>query len=195
MDCLIYRPAILVDVLGGPGVSSDAFADALSEHVRAFRGYLWARSGYHTGVNGGWLSVAYYGRGLFLVDASRNRNGVSDLAALIDAFQTGVLTPEDPRMVDYALYDVEVVHLNMARPIPGVRSKSDIVSSPQCAMQPARGHHRFSLIEFLPLSSAPVAEKEEHDVAGEIDDGTCPVCGAEIKQRQLLSGTFVGCLC
>jgi hypothetical protein len=190
MDCLLYRPAILTDILGTP-VSPDTFAEALSEHVRALRGYLWATGGYHATPHGFWLSVVYYGRGLFLVDASRNQNRVSDLAALLDAFQTGLLTPEDPRMIDDALYDVELVHLNMARPIPVVRSKGDIVSSPQCAMQPTHGYQRFSLLEFLPLSSAPAAEESED----EVDDATCPLCGAEIKERQLLSGTFVGCLC
>jgi hypothetical protein len=61
--------------------------------------------------------------------------------------------------------------------------------------KPTNGYHRFSLIEFLPLSSAPAAQESEEETAGEVDDGSCPICGAEIKQRQLLSGTFVGCLC
>jgi hypothetical protein len=121
-DCLTFHPGALAGLLP-VGMTSYALAGALSAHVRALRGYVWATGGYHTPGGGFWLSAAYYGNGLFLVDSARNRTARTDVETLADAFRLHVLQPEDPRMVDPALYTSELAYVSMATPISGVSSK------------------------------------------------------------------------
>jgi hypothetical protein len=223
-DCLSFRVGAVASALP-QGMSGPALADELSEHVRSVRGYTWARSGYFPGGNF-WMSAAYYGSGLFLVDASRNTNQLTDLDVLINAFRLGIATPEHPRMLIPQLYTSELVYLNMASPIAPVYSKQDLLVSHQCRATPAPGYHRATILEFVPLvrrSAMPgsgllfaaqaaqatrVAQIASPAVRPNVapavpatpakDEGKpspCAWCGAEIKERPLFSGTFVGCLC
>jgi hypothetical protein len=180
-------------------MTSHALADALTAHIRALRGFVWATGGYHTAGNGLWLSAAYYGNGLFLVDASRNGNQRNDLDALMEAFRLRVIAPADPRMLDPALYTAEVVYLNMTQPITPVLHKQDLLGSPRCSRSKrGQGYQRVTILEFVPLAHAPLAAAQGACVSGPSQlrlDGICPECGAEIKERPLFSGTFTGCLC
>ena len=209
-DCLMFHVGSLASLLP-PGTTHYSLAQEIAAHVRAVRGYRWAFSGYHATGSGFWLSVAYYGDGLFLVDASRNHGGAKDVDLLVQAFRVRLAQPDDPGMLDPALYATDVVHLSCAPPLGAVRTKQDVVSSPQCSRSPKQGHRRVAIVEFLPLttaaaqgtgaattppapSSAPpaiVATPHRPLKPGDI----CPVCGAEVKERPLFSGTFVGCLC
>jgi hypothetical protein len=172
------------------------------------------------------LSVAYYGDGLFLVDGSRNHGGAKDVDLLVQAFRARLAQPDDPGMLDPALYAADVVHLSCAPPLGPVRTKQDILRLSQCSLAPRQGFRRVSIVEFLPLTAAlgaapvtvsstsaaptamggasrpappaPVAHSSAHAPApsrsprvGEV----CPRCGAEVKERPLFSGTFIGCLC
>ncbi len=152
-DCLTFHPGALAGLLP-VGMTSYALAGALSAHVRALRGYVWATGGYHTAGGGFWLSAAYYGNGLFLVDAARNRTARTDVEILADAFRLHVVQPEDPRMVDPALYTSELAYVSMATPITGVRTKQDLLASPQRSPTPKQTFQRVSIVEFLPLAAA-----------------------------------------
>jgi hypothetical protein len=208
-----------------PGTTQYSLAQELSAHMRAVRGYRWAFSGYHATGPGFWLSAAYYGDGLFLVDGSRNHGGAKDVDLLVQAFRAKLAQPDDQGMLDPALYATDVVHLSCAPPLGPVRTKPDILRLSQCSLAPRQGYRRVCIVEFLPLTTqltspsgsttgvppviagAPTppplvgtpprppvvaaAAKSAAARPGEI----CPVCGAEVRERPLFSGTFVGCLC
>jgi hypothetical protein len=219
------------------GTTQYTLAQELGAHMRAVRGYRWAFSGYHATGPGFWLSVAYYGDGLFLVDGSRNHGGAKDIDLLVQAFRARLAQPDDPGMLDPALYAADVVHLSCAPPLGPVRTKQDILRLSQCSLSPRQGFRRVSIVEFLPLTTAisafqpagpaggalpappPVIVKPgtaapppssaspaarsspQHTAAGSLVQRAprlgevCPRCGAEVKERPLFSGTFVGCLC
>ena len=228
-DCLMFHVGALAGVLPA-GTTQYTLAQELAAHMRAVRGYRWAFSGYHATGPGFWLSAAYYGDGLFLVDGSRNHGGAKDVDLLVQAFRAKLAQPDDPGMLDPALYAADVVHLSCAPPLGAVRSKQDILRLSQCSLAPRQGYRRVCIVEFLPLTAAlgatpvtasqaspaspappaatgsasrpappaPVAHSCVHAPApgrsprvGEV----CPRCGAEVKERPLFSGTFVGCLC
>ena len=200
-DCLTFHPGAVATLLP-LGMTSYALANALSIHVRALRGYRWATGGYHTAGGGFWLGVAYYGNGLFLVDASRNRSSSTDVEMLAEAFKHSVVQPEDPAMVDPALYTSELAYVSMATPITGVKSKQDLLASPQRSATPKQGFHRVSIVEFQPLATAaalrvpaPVAAQSALAPRPLRLGETCPKCGSVVKERPLFSGSFVGCLC
>lgn len=216
-DCLTFKVGSLANLLPF-GMSHHGLAQELSAHMRAVRGYRWAISGYHNTGQGFWLSAAYYGDGLFLVDGSRNHgSGGQDVDLLVQAFRSKLVQPDDQGMLDPALYSSEVVHLSCSTPLGAVRTKQHILRNPQCSLSPRQGLRRVCIVEFLPLttkvssSSAtnsvlwqsptksvvtlwPSPAKSVAKLALKIGD-TCTVCNAEVKERQLFTGTFVGCLC
>jgi hypothetical protein len=215
----MFHVGALASVLP-PGTTQYTLAQELAAHMRAVRGYRWAFSGYHATGPGFWLSAAYYGDGLFLVDGSRNHGGAKDVDLLVQAFRARLAQPDDPGMLDPALYASDVVHLSCTPPLGAVRTKQDILRLAQCSLAPRQGFRRVSIVEFLPLTaslaavvpSLPVtppttkapsitsttatAPPTPRVVARAPRVGeTCPKCGAEVKERPLFSGTFVGCLC
>lgn len=155
-DCLAFRLGVLTSLLP-PNYTSYQLAADLSAHVHAFRGYAWAISGYHVNLSGGsWLTAASFGNGVLLADSSRNRNGVSDLDVLVEAFKAKLITPEDPAMIDPQLYSAETVYVELSAPFGAVRSKQDILASKQCSRTPQPGFHRVTLLEFQPMIAAAV---------------------------------------
>src|SRR6187431_1573802 len=150
-DCMSFRIGALATALPA-GMSSHALADDLSAHVRSLREFVWTTSGYCNGSGGFWISAAYYGDGLFLVDGSRNGGQCTDLDALMSAFRSGLVSPEDPRMLSQGLYTSEVVYLDMSQPIPSVSSKQDLLASPQCRSTRTPGYQRVAILEFVPLA-------------------------------------------
>jgi hypothetical protein len=187
------------------GSNSHTLAAALTQHVRARRGYAVSVGGYNARGPGFWLGVVYYGRGgLFLLDGERSRRLGTDLDLLQMAFKHGVLTPPDPRMLDPKQFAVQSVFVNFAAPLANVATKQALLASPQCRLQPQPGWQKVTLAEFLPLAPAPTASNGPAATptaarpvprktlkVGEV----CPVCGAVVRERQLLKSTFVGCLC
>jgi hypothetical protein len=217
---MVFRVGALASTLGG--ATSQQLADELSAHVAATRGYVWSASEYSP-TGGFWLSAAYYGNGLFLVDGSRNNNQSSDVDVLIRAFRHGMVSPEHPRMLMPSLYTAEVVYLDMSQPIAPVRSKRDLLNSPRCRTQRTPGFHRASILEFVPLTrtaalrnagggKSPAVRRAAHASAALHSNATaahansacapsaaeteaCLFCGAEFKERPLFTGSFFGCLC
>lgn len=225
-DCLMFHVGALASLLP-PGTTQYTLAQELASHMRAVRGYRWAFSGYHATGPGFWLSAAYYGDGLFLVDGSRNHGGAKDVDLLVQAFRAKLAQPDDPGMLDPALYAADVVHLSCTPPLGPVRTKQDILRLSQCSLAPRQGFRRVCIVEFLPLTSAlagqspaptqpPAAPIQPPPIIGGVLGNAapssppasrrassraprlgevCPICGAEVKERPLFSGTFVGCLC
>lgn len=201
-----------------PGMTQYGLAQELAAHMRSVRGYRWAISGYHATGQGFWLSAAYYGDGLFLVDGSRNHGGARDVDLLVQAFRSKLVQPDDQGMLDPALYASEIVHLSCSPPLGAVKAKQDILRSPQCSLSPRQGLRRVAIVEFLPLTTlagnhrpvltpaapaTPVTPAKPPPVVVRSAPSprplrlgdTCPVCGAEVRERPLFSGTFVGCMC
>ncbi len=164
-DCLMHHVGALATTLPS-GMDGYALAREASAHVRALRGYKWSVSGYHTAGGGFWLTAMSYGNGIFLVDGSRHsKTKQTDLDLLIHAFTHKVATPEDPRMMDPALYAVETVYLKMDKPILPVTTKQDLLNSSQCSRIHTSGHRRATLCEFLPLqqqTQTPVVQAPVH---------------------------------
>lgn len=175
-------------------------AATLTQHVQTKRGFALSVSGYFTKGSGFWFSAAYYACGLFLINGERSRALGTDLEQLLHAFRQGVLAPPDPRMLDPKQFAVETVYVNFATSSTGARSKQALLSSPQVRLQAATGWKKVTLAEFLPLATngaaaaAPVAVAAAARPALKVGD-ICPVCKAEVRVRQLLQSTFVGCLC
>ncbi|APR85651.1 Hypothetical protein A7982_11000 [Minicystis rosea] len=219
-DCLMFHLGALASLLP-PGMTQYGLAQELAAHMRSVRGYRWAISGYHATGQGFWLSAAYYGDGLFLVDGSRNHGGARDVDLLVQAFRSKLVQPDDQGMLDPALYASEIVHLSCSPPLGMVKTKQDILRSPQCSLSPRQGLRRVCIVEFLPLTTMTTNHKSPPPPAVKpppppsppavrspsppavvrppartlrVGD-VCPACGAEVKERPLFSGTFVGCLC
>jgi hypothetical protein len=186
------------------GSTSSSLADQLTRHLRTQRGFTLSLSGYHTKGPGFWLSVASYGGcGLFLLNGDRSRALGSDLDLLLLAFKHGVLLPSDPRMLDAKQYTTQVAYVRFQAPISRIGSKQQLLTSPHCRQQAASGFQRVTLAEFQPLAAAAAAgagssSKKPASAAAsrplKVGD-VCPVCGAEVRERALLQGTYVGCLC
>jgi hypothetical protein len=198
-DCLA-RIAAPASLLAG-GTSSYSLARQLTDHLRAQRGFAVSVSGYHVAGPGFWLSAAYYPCGLFLISGERSRQLGSDLDLLLLAFQHGVVQPPDARMRDPRQYTLETAYVNFATCQPRVPNKQVFLASPQCRAQARAGWQKVTLAEFLPVSQAAQQARPAAAPAGgakpralRIGD-ICPVCGAEYRQRPLLVGSYVGCLC
>lgn len=153
-DCLTFRLGVLSSLLPA-GYDAYRLARDLTDHISAVRGYAWAVSGYHAVTKPGfWFSAVSFGNGLLLADAGRNSGGGDDLDTLIQAFTTGVAAPDDPGMLDPKQYAAEEIYVDLSIPFGPVRSKQDILQSSQCSRFPRNGHHRVTLLEYLPMVQA-----------------------------------------
>jgi hypothetical protein len=188
------------------GCDTYKLADQLTKHLRAQRGYAWSVGGYHARGPGFWLSAVYFGSGgLFLLDGEKSKALGGDLTLLLLAFQHGVAPASDPRMMDPKQYATRNAYVRFAPPLTPVASLKDLLNSPHCRTQPANGFQRVTVAEFQPLvgsvraapaPAAGAAKKPTAAAARPLKVGdVCPVCGAEVRERMLLQGTFVGCLC
>jgi hypothetical protein len=182
-----------------PGTDSYRLAEQLTQHMRKHRGFALSVSGYWTKGPGFWFSVAYYPCGIFLIHGERSRPVGSDLDQLFLAFHHGVLTPPDPRMIDPKQYAVQTVYGNFVSMSPAVKSKQDLLASPQIRAGAQSGWLKLTLAEFLPLSTAAsggAGKPGTKPAAKTLKVGDiCPVCGAVVRERPLLNGSFVGCMC
>jgi hypothetical protein len=213
-DCLMFHVGALAGVLPA-GTTQYTLAQELAAHMRAVRGYRWAFSGYHATGPGFWLSAAYYGDGLFLVDGSRNHGGTKDVDLLVQAFRARLAQPDDPGMTDPALYAADVVHLSCAPTLGPVHTKQDILRLSQCSFVPRQGFRRVSIVEFLPLTSAtgvskvvkagaqspPMAAISTSSATSaplwkSSDAGTvCTRCQRPVKELTLCGKTTFSCMC
>src|SRR6516162_10078025 len=185
------------------GATANWLAGQLTQHLRKQRGFTLSFSGYHTKGPGFWLSAAYYAScGLFVLNGERSRALGSDLDLLMLAFRQGIAAPPDPRMLDPRLYATQEAYVRFTAPMAPIANRQALVTSPHCRAQPAAGFQRVTLAEFQPVARAhappPPAPKGQGNGAapralrpGDI----CPVCGAEVRVRALLQGTYLGCLC
>lgn len=221
-DCLTFRVGALRSLLPQT-LSAAGLADELTQHMRGLRGFSLSLGGYHATGSGFWLSMVYYDQcGLFLLDGSRStrsRPGVDDLDLLIMAFQQGVLRPPHALMVDPQHFTTEVAYVNFTAPVP-VHSKHDLQASLAYRKTAHAGFQRVTLAEFQPVaraapisassmsllappapvysasaSAAAVVTGVTADASGRCPGERCAQCGAEVRERPLFSGSFIGCLC
>jgi len=203
-DCLT-RVGVPLSLLP-TGMGAPALATLLTDHMRVKRGYTLAISGYHARGPGLWLSAVYYGAcGLFLVNGERSRQAGSDLDLLLLAFQHGIIQPPDARMRDPKQFALSTLYVNFATHQAAITSKQALLASPQCRTQPQTGWQKVTLAEFVPLSQAAASPPGNGPVAvtakavaapralklGDV----CPVCGAQVRERPLLNGSYIGCMC
>ncbi len=202
-DCLMFHVGAIADLLP-PGMTQYTLTQKLNAHMRTIRGYRWSLSGYHATGPGFWLSVAYFGDGLFLVDGSRDRGNTKEIDLLVRAFQSKLAQPDDPGMLDPALYASEAVYLDMSKSLLGAKSKQDILKSPQCsAFDKGSTYKKVSIVEFLPIttkaaSSQPASKQYASTGAlarGLFKGDICSFCQQEVKERTLFVGSYIGCLC
>jgi hypothetical protein len=214
-DCLSFRVGALARLLPA-GMTTYTLADALTAHMLAQRGYRWALSGYHAVGAGFWLSAAALTENLFLVDSSRNRSVArSEADLLVESFKHKLAQPQDQTMLDPALYAADVVHLNLATPLPSIQSKQDLLACPQCSLTAKPGFKKVTVLEFLAPAAAATAPQIAPAAAAQVAPSRppapppaqpapprklergdiCPVCKAEYTERALFTGKFVGCLC
>lgn len=213
-DCLMFHVGALASLLP-PGTTQYTLAQELAAHMRGVRGYRWAFSGYHPTGPGFWLSVAYYGDGLFLVDGSRNHGGDRDVDLLVKAFRVRLASPEDPGMLDPALYATDVAHINCAPPLGPIRTKNDIMTSTQVSLAPRQGFRRAAIVEFLPMTTqvaqtqagAPAAVTAQVSTPAPAgprvvptwsarDAGTtCKACRKQVKPLSINFVTEYNCMC
>jgi len=176
--------------------NANNLAPHLTQHVQTKRGFALSVSGYFTKGSGFWFSAVYYACGVFLINGERSRALGTDLEQLINSFRQGILAPPDPRMLDPRHFAIETVHVNFATASSGARSKQALLSSPQVRLQAATGWKKVTLAEFLPLSGNGASAAASAAARPTLKVGDiCPVCRAEVRVRQLLQSTYVGCLC
>ena len=206
-DCLSFKLSVLSSLLPA-GMTSHRLAKEITRYAQQQRGVSLATSGYHVEGPGFWFHAAYYDScGLFLLDGRSSRQLGSDLDLLMLAFQHQVLTMPDVRMFDPNNYSVQQIYLDTTSPLPKISNINDLLSAPEVSLRrPSGGRWRkATLAEFL-LASSPVPVAQPVIVQLPDDDpepspvdlepgDVCPVCNAEVKERQLLTGSFVGCLC
>jgi hypothetical protein len=204
-DCLSHKIGALQSLLP-LGADGHWLAGEISEHNRRARGFAWSVSGFHSAGPGFWLSAAYYDAcGVFLLNGSNSRLLGSDLDLLALAFQTGVAVASHPLMTDVGQYVTHEAYLDFSQPLGTVSSAHDVLASPQCRLRPARGYQRVTVAEFLPvaIAAAVTAAVSPHDPTDtettpreslEVGD-ICPICKAEVRERPLFTGSYIGCLC
>ena len=186
------------------GVTAANLSSQLTQHMQARRGFALSVSGYYTNGPGFWFSAVYYACGLFLIHGERSRTIGTDLDQLMHAFRQGVLTPPDPRMLDPKQFAVQTLYVNFASAAGGMSSKQGLLSSPLVRTQATAGWQKVTLAEFLPLVGAPKASAASATPAAKGNavarpplklGDICPVCGSEVRERQLLHTTYIGCRC
>ncbi len=198
-DCFakIAVPQALVPA----GCTSYGLAREVTLHLRTQRGFAFSFGGYHAKGPGFWCSAVYYAScGLFLINGERSRALGSDLDLLLLAFRNGVHLPPDSRMLDPKQYVTQVAYVRYAAPLTPIVSRQNLLASSHCRLQASPGFQRVTLAEFQPVARAAAASASAPPAAPpapkplKIGD-RCPVCGAEVRERSLFQGTFVGCLC
>lgn len=216
-DCLTWHVGALTHLLPPSLQTPDAFAAKLSKHMRRTRGFVWSLSGYHLArhVAGGgfWLAAACLGAGLFVVQPDRGRGQASDaIQALLEAFRLKLAPCPGSGMLDAKEYAAQPIYLRYSPGDPVTPDKASLLASPQCRATAAPGFEAAMLVEHVPSlaaagktggsggsssvatassSTALASSAQGLRAAGEV----CSACGHPVRERQLLYGTYSGCLC
>ncbi len=208
-DCLLFKVGALRSLLPA-GMTTYNLARELTQHMMLVRGFDLATGGYHTAGGGFWLSAVYSAKSnVFLVDGHRSTAKGTEIDLLVRAFQHKVLTPPDAGMLDPNNYQPQRVFVNMAGFQGGITNAQAFLQSPHCSASARSGFHEVVLATWqnatqtLPApvvtgahaarpappkrATAPKRPQRPGDI--------CPDCGAEVRERPLFTGSYVGCLC
>lgn len=214
-DCLSWHVGALTHLLPPSLQTPDALAAKLSKHMRRKRGFVWSLSGYHlagrTTGGGFWLAAACLGPGVFVVQPDRGRGRAADaIHALLEAFRHKLAPCPGPGMLDAKDYAAQPIYLRYSPGDPVTPDKASLLASPQHRATWAPGFEAAMLVEHVPSlaaatktagssavmaapSSTALASSARAVRAGESE--VCSACGHAVRERQLLYGTYSGCLC
>lgn len=203
-DCLLWHVGALRRDLP-PGTDGYALARQASAHVAAARSYDAAIGGYHATPAGFWLSAVYLASiDAFLLDGHRSRSTAGDLALLVRSFQHGLWKPADAGMTDPARYTTQSLHVAMAGVTGPWNSVQDFLASPAVHAGPGARTRPVTLAAYqrataaAPAPAAPIFTPAPPvaPVRAALREGeTCPVCHREVRWRQLLTSSYLGCMC
>lgn len=215
-DCLTWHVGALTHLLPPSLHRPEALADELSKHMRRQRGFVWSLSGYHLAghlLGGGfWLAAVCLGPGVFVVSPDRGRGRASDaINGLIEAFHKKLAPCSGPGMLEAKEYAAQPVYLRYSPGDPITPDKASLLRSPQCRTASAPGFEQAVLVEHLPsiaaaagtVGSSPmvVAPPSSSMASGSRapraagPGEVCSTCGHVVSVRQLLYGTYSGCMC
>jgi hypothetical protein len=213
-DCLTWHIGVLTHLLPSSIHGPGALADELSRHMRRHRGFVWSLSGYHLAghlLGGGfWMAAVCLGPGVFVVRPDRGRGQASDaIDLLIEAFHKKLAPCSGPGMLDAKEYAAQPIYLRYSLGDPVTPDKASLLGSPQCRATSAPGFEPAVVVEHLPSIAAAASTAGPSPVgvappspsmasgsralraAGRV----CSTCGHEVRVRQLLYGTYSGCMC
>jgi hypothetical protein len=214
-DCLTWHVGALTHLLPPSLQTPDALAAKLSKHMRRKRGFVWSVSGYHLArhITGGgfWLAAACLGPGVFVVQPDRGRGQPSDaIHVLMEAFRLKLAPCPGPGMLDAKEYAAQPIYLRYSPGDPVTPDKASLLASPQHRATWAPGFEAAMVVEHLPSLAAagktggsasatttpPSALASSSRGLRTTGDGeVCSACGHPVRERQLLYGTYAGCLC
>lgn len=215
-DCLTWHVGVLTHLLPPSFHAPEALADELSAHVRRQRGFVWSLSGYHLArhlLGGGfWLAAVCLGPGTFVVWPDRGRGqGPDAIDVLIEAFHLKIAPCSGPGMLDAKEYAAQSIYLRYSQGVPVTGDKATLLGSPQCRATSAPGFEAAVVVEHLPslaaaartvgsspMTAGPPSTSMASGSRGLRTTGSgevCSACGHEVRERQLLYGTYSGCLC
>lgn len=194
-DCLLWHAGALCRDLPS-GVDGYALAKLATAHVASARGYAASVGGYHGAGGGFWLSAVYLrGIDLFLLDGHRSRSMASDIDLLVRSFQLGVWKHDDAGMTDPARYTLQVAHVAMAGSHGSWPRVQDFLASPAVRASSCPATRTVTLASYQraasPAARPAPAAKPAPLRAGEV----CPTCGQVVRWRQLLTSSYLGCMC
>jgi hypothetical protein len=214
-DCLTWHIGVLTHLLPPSLHAPRALADELSAYMRRQRGFVWSLSGYHLAghlLGGGfWLAAVCLGPGVFVVRPDRGRGQASEaIDVLIEAFHLGLAPCSGPGMFDAKQYAAQPIYLRYSPGDPVTPDKASLLGAPQCRTTWASGFEPAVVVEHSPSiaatantvaspatvalpSSSMASELRAPRAAG--PGQVCSTCGHEVRVRQLLYGTYSGCIC
>jgi hypothetical protein len=215
-DCLTWHVGVLTHLLPSSIHGPGALADELSRHMRRQRDFVWSLSGYHPAghlLGGGfWMAAVCLGPGVFVVRPDRGRGQASDaIDVLIEAFHKKLAPCSGPGMLDAKDYTAQPIYLRYSPGDPVTPDKVSLLGSPQCRTSWAAGFESAVVVEHLPsiasaastvgpspmmvASPSPSTASEPRALRTADPGEVCSTCGHEVRVRQLLYGTYSGCMC
>lgn len=196
-DCLTFHLGIEASLVP-KGLMEHQIAEELTRHVQKVRGYGLSIGGYHTSGSGFWLSAAYWPQAQIFV--LRSRGPQSALNALQEAFQSGVISPPDPGMLNPSSFLIYDAFLKSTPPVQPT-SLSALLGSSSVSRTPKPGYRPVTLAAYQSVSQVsikpppPIATPAPEPARAHELGNTCPACGETVREKTLLTSTYLGCGC
>jgi len=212
-DCLLWHAGILRRHLA-TGVDGYALAREATAHVSSTRGYDAAIGGYHSNGVGFWLSAVYIASlDAFLLDGHRSRTGPNDIGLLVQSFVQKVWTPADVGMTDPSRYTTQPLLVDMTRAAGNWPDLQAFLASPAVHASATASTRAVTLASYqrpathcpavpgsaalagVPVVAAVLPAAPAAPAVPLREGERCPQCGHAVQWRQLLTSSYLGCLC